>query len=416
MTGRVRFSFPTIPTRLVMASLSLLLALLMFAGASYAWFSLSTHPEIGSMQVTLYTNRTLLVAASQAGEYGQRLDLADELSGYVELKPVSTADGIHWYLPTYEAIGLLKDPSQFDLDTRLDHANVAKVDASGQPLQGLALKNAREKGYYVYADFWLKTEEPACQVRLSVPGQQTLDDWEIQQGAYGTYALSLFIRPEGADTAILEPQAQTALRAGFLCDPDDPATRRFTIYEPNANQRSNLGKPRTGDGLTDTPYVSGYDVAADLSNYKEGFYIPTYPIGPDPASPSFSGMITEPDYARQIIQKKSAWDLTALEAVLAARQRQPGSNEVASMGRFVADNQALAKAVAPATGMAPMAVGINESIAGEPVIIRLVQEVPRKIRLFFWIEGQDVDCWNDIASGSFAVNLELAGETINDPA
>lgn len=416
MTGKARSPFPSIPSRLLLVSFSLLMALLMFAGASYAWFSLSTHPETGGMQVSLYTSRTLLVADSQEGEYGQWLDLSDPLSKYVELKPVSTADGIHWYLPTYEAIGLLKDPSQFYLDTQLAHANIAKFNASGQPLQGLALKDARAKGYYVYADFWLKTEEPACLVRLSVPGQQTLDEWEIRQGTYGTYALSLFTRPEGEEITILEPQAQTALRVGFLCDPDDPATRSFTIYEPNADQRSSLDKPRSGNGQVDTPYVAGYDVASDLANYQEGFYIPTHPIAPDPKSPTGSGLITDPDYTRLIIQKKSTWDLPALEAVLSAQQRQPGSNEVATMGRFVADTQAVAATVDPVTGMTPLAAGINEAIAGEPVIIRLAQEIPRKIRLFVWIEGQDVDCWNDIATGHFAVNLELAGESITDPA
>ncbi|NCA99337.1 MAG: hypothetical protein EOM70_08180 [Clostridia bacterium] len=415
MSGMARFPFPSLPSRLLLASLSLLLALLMLVGASYAWFSLSTHPEIGGIQVTLYTSRTLLVAASQEGEYGQRLDLSDPLSRYVELKPVSTADGIHWYLPTYEAIGLLKDPSQFYLDTQLDHANVAKFNASGQPLQGLALKDARAKGYYVYADFWLKTEEPACLVRLSVPGQQTLDEWEIRQGTYGTYALSLFTRPEGEEIAILEPQAQTALRAGFLCDPDDPATRSFTIFEPNADQRSSLDKPRSGSGQAENPYVAGYDVASNLANYQEGSYIPTHPIGPDPQSPAGSGLVVDPDFKRLIIQKKSVWDLPALEAVLLAQQRQPGSNEVATMGRFVADTQVLAAAVDPVTGMAPLVAGVNEAIAGEPVIIRLAQEIPRKIRLFFWIEGQDVDCWNDIATGSFAINLELAGETTTNP-
>jgi hypothetical protein len=35
--------------------------------------------------------------------------------------------------------------------------------------------------------------------------------------------------------------------------------------------------------------------------------------------------------------------------------------------------------------------------------------VPQRIRMFVWLEGQDVDCINDAATGSFAVSIELAG-------
>ena len=44
----------------------------------------------------------------------------------------------------------------------------------------------------------------------------------------------------------------------------------------------------------------------------------------------------------------------------------------------------------------------------DTIVVKLQQDVPVKIRLFIWIEGQDVDCWNDIASGSFHMNLEFA--------
>ncbi|GEM_PF-2454017 len=43
------------------------------------------------------------------------------------------------------------------------------------------------------------------------------------------------------------------------------------------------------------------------------------------------------------------------------------------------------------------------------VLLHLNYDEPVKVRLFFWVEGQDADCWNDIASGSFRVNIEFAG-------
>ena len=35
--------------------------------------------------------------------------------------------------------------------------------------------------------------------------------------------------------------------------------------------------------------------------------------------------------------------------------------------------------------------------------------VPQRIRMFIWLEGQDVDCINAATTGSFALSIELAG-------
>ena len=35
-----------------------------------------------------------------------------------------------------------------------------------------------------------------------------------------------------------------------------------------------------------------------------------------------------------------------------------------------------------------------------------------KMRVYMWIEGQDVDCWNQIASGRVYANLEFYGREI----
>ena len=44
-------------------------------------------------------------------------------------------------------------------------------------------------------------------------------------------------------------------------------------------------------------------------------------------------------------------------------------------------------------------------------IIKLERNVPQRIRMFIWLEGQDVDCVDSVRSSSFAVNIELAGGT-----
>ena len=52
--------------------------------------------------------------------------------------------------------------------------------------------------------------------------------------------------------------------------------------------------------------------------------------------------------------------------------------------------------------------------AEDTYIIKLERNVPQRIRMFVWIESQDVDCSASAGSGAFAVNIEFAGETEKD--
>jgi hypothetical protein len=90
------------------------------------------------------------------------------------------------------------------------------------------LREARERGAFVYADIWLKTQEDYCEVRLSVPARSAaeLDEWERERAAYGTWALASY-ELEG-DTLSLDARAQAALRVGFLTGVGTE-NRRFVI-------------------------------------------------------------------------------------------------------------------------------------------------------------------------------------------
>ena len=44
-------------------------------------------------------------------------------------------------------------------------------------------------------------------------------------------------------------------------------------------------------------------------------------------------------------------------------------------------------------------------------IIELERNVPQRIRMFIWLEGQDVDCTNVTELSSLMLYLELAGST-----
>ena len=49
--------------------------------------------------------------------------------------------------------------------------------------------------------------------------------------------------------------------------------------------------------------------------------------------------------------------------------------------------------------------------ADDAVIVSLKKNVPQRIRMFVWLEGQDIDCTNEAALKTLLLNLELAGET-----
>lgn len=388
-----------IRVKLAAAGLSLLIAIVMLVTASLAWFSLSTNPEIGGMQVSLYTGRALLMSETEDGIYTELLNLGEKFSRYVDLKPVSTADGINWFLPEYEASGQLKPVYDFTLDTTLYHANVSRFDETGKLLQDAELKAAYERGAYVYADIWFKTQEDRAEVRLSVPSRPAneLDEWEQEQGSYGTYVLGTY-KKQDASTMVLDTEAQAAMRVGFLVG-EGTENQKFIIYEPNADQRSALTKPN------DITYVLGYE--KNNLNYQNNFYIPTRPIeiGEDG-----KGKISDISINNLIIQLQCQWNMVKLQETLLSEKR-PSSNDVMTMGRFITDKAALYEALDEESNMAAIDDEIPTAIAGEPVILSLVKDIPQKVRMFIWIEGQDVDCWNDIAAGSFVVNLEFAADT-----
>jgi hypothetical protein len=51
----------------------------------------------------------------------------------------------------------------------------------------------------------------------------------------------------------------------------------------------------------------------------------------------------------------------------------------------------------------------NAGATDDVYIIQLERNVPQRIRMFIWLEGQDIDCVDSVNSARFAVNIELAG-------
>ena len=82
-----------------------------------------------------------------------------------------------------------------------------------------------------------------------------------------------------------------------------------------------------------------------------------------------------------------------------------------SKGVFVKNTGSLYNA-ADAAGVADAAFLSEEYTANatdDVYIVQLEKNVPQRIRMFVWLEGQDADCVNSAEESSFAVRIELAG-------
>ncbi len=411
----------------------LVISILMLATASFAWFTISTSPEISGMQVTLFTDMALQVSMTgEPGTFTQSIDLSECFRDLAPLKPISTVDGKHWFIPSYNAVGFLTPPDEFKLATDANE-NVSLLDSEGNPLTGTAYMDALAAGYYVSCTFWMQTEyEEDVSVTLSAPDitkdHSSLESWEIGDGSafseahgkkYGSYALAVYEAErdeEGNYTGHhkIDNNSQTALRVGFLIEQDDYNTsERFVVWEPNAEQRSLFTDKPTGE----YGYVSGFQLQEEY--YKSNFYIPTRPIGPKVVEiagtdeTKIVGELSSIASNNLIVQHAGAWDQEALKEAF-TEGNKPNSNDVDYFGKFIKETSSLT----------PNENGIHDlvnnpvetGLASDTLVVNLQGRDadgtlhPKKVTMCIWIEGQDVDCWNDIAGGSFVINLEFAAQ------
>ena len=89
--------------KLIAAAAMLIIALVLLVATSLAWFTISTNPEISGFNVNLYSARTVLLSLDNE-TYTEALDLSEKFNKLAPLKPVSTVDGLNWFLPTYDNI------------------------------------------------------------------------------------------------------------------------------------------------------------------------------------------------------------------------------------------------------------------------------------------------------------------------
>ena len=423
--------------KLVCAALVLLSAMAMIVMGSYSWFTLSTSPAVEGIQVAVGGGSTILLAPDLVDKNGVhypgafsgtlRLDELLDTKKYSGLTPVSTADGLSWYLPAYYAAddpevlagkanaGDLKPYNQFLCDTTLTYANLLADDESAA------------KGSYLYVDFWVVSPGSRYELRVS-----TSDD---ASGA-GSYVADL---PQVVETkagfAMQTPEypASESLRVGFLVNQNAAADsvdayaanrgdqryttlrggyqekekptsalysyNRFHIYEPNGNSHSSLeGKP--------------------------GDYILTYPLGQS------DGVVTGVSVGDRLsVQMKSSWaeymvndrfdaackgESSAPAVQTQLREDLAGRSDYVNKGKFVKNTETLyAKAGEDHTVRGDILERMDKAGANESnSIVTLERNVPQRIRMFIWLEGQDADCVSGASVSGFAMRIELAGSTV----
>ena len=425
--------------KLIAMALALTLSVSVVIMSSYAWMVLSKSPAVSGIQVAIGGGNTILIAPNVKTESGYNIPgyFSDKMnfgiqSSYAYLNdlaglvPVSTANGIDWFI------------SETYADSELMNANISINDEN--------YKDKIKEGHYVYLDFWVVSpsgdyklriaagDEPSVEgtgvnggsfvIDLMMPEKDAEGNWNLED-AEGSAAASVRIGLLANDTILkdgsMEAYVQssynddryTALR-GMYQEPGRGtpylSADRFYIYEPNAD--CHPGNEETeGIYLETMPLAYGDDrnvVKADVSNITAAQLSSRW-INDLSTGEAKIGQIFD---AFTVAKTKTDATPAQMFADFYGGYLQGQISTYVSKGDFVKyasvlkdeyDLSTLAQ-IDPITGKTGLS-GATEDV----YIIELEKNIPQRIRMFIWIEGQDADCKVSSGAGPFAVNIEFAG-------
>ena len=446
-------------TKLLLTLTALVVSLVMVVSVSYAWMTLSDSPVAEGIQITVGGGNTILVAADLTQEvdgtvyhypgafegtlnFGQNASYA-YLGQFSGLTPVSTADGINWFIPTYYDLtdpevqngtvlsGSMKSLSEFELDQTLSYANLSAGQAKKASL-----------GSYVYLDFWVVSPGADYTLRISTGedsgGSFVIGLPAVTENADGSYSLSA-----------AEHVSQACVRVGLLANPGYITDQTMLYYQNSAGYspqytqlRGNYAEQSESPADSSAYRFTIYEPNADLHptvGGAQGDYLVTRPLG------LIDGTVTPVDVGSSLtVQTGSSWadaltgEGTQLEQRLATAAFDPAFRglsademtrkfyneylqaQVASYvdkGLFIKNTENLYNAVSAGRADAAFLEEEYTATATDDVyIVRLEKNVPQRIRMFIWLEGQDADCVNRAEASSFAFRIELAGSHEAPPA
>lgn len=414
-------------TKLIVAVLLTLTAMTVLVGGTYAWFVLSTAPEVSGAKFSIGAKNTVQIAPDLRDGSGNHYPgaFSDTLSAKeIELHPlfpVSTADGLNWLLPVYSSLEQGGQLDSYRLDEKLAHAN---REAAGDG-----------EGAYDFVDFWVMCPEP-CELRVST--SSLVSD---QAGSF-VVAMPKAEKDEEGNLVLREVKspASQCIRVGFLVDnsssDDDDAMRAaleaYRAAGGNTKIKCLLGQYQ--EQGSDAPAAGSnsfciYEPNADLHQNPElnGKVLLTAPL-------SGAGGATADIHKCLAVQLAGKW--RNLEAQFAGKTEGQhfespeeadafvrSNPELVSYfpkwleaGRFVFRTESLYAMAEGQEGVLVSdleAASLTDGATEDVKICTLQANVPQRIRMFVWLEGQDVDCVAEELTQELLIHLELAGKSMD---
>ena len=445
--------------KLIAMALALVMSVSVVLMSSYAWLVLSANPVATGIQVAIGGGNTILTAPnvrevtedgrvfcypgqfSDKLNFGQRSEYTD-LQGLGNLSPVSTSNGVDWFLPTYystndEAVqqgkvpnGALKDVSEFQVDSQLEHANLTADQ-----------QTKIDKGSYIYLDFWVVSPGGDYYLRVST-GEGTTEG-----GSFVVDLMDPVQTDEGYSLKQPTGSAAAAVRIGFLAND-------AYVMDENVNRYQNSPGYDARFTYLKGTYQEPYTGAAYTADNRFTIYEPNgdyHPLYPDldgsyvetKALELANGKIQEEKKSlvdmNLTVQKASSWAMAQNSAGTTAIEQQfktslfsfawktLNEEEIldrfygnylqgqfstyVEKGQFLGSSHNLISRLKAGNGRISSEDLLldNQGATDDVYIIKLERNVPQRIRMFIWLEGQDVDCVDRVGSTRFTVNVELAG-------
>ena len=437
--------------KLSAAAILVVIAVVVSVVATFAWYVVSGAPEVGGMQVNIGGSNTIQIAADIAvttadgvvhypATFSDSLNFSripsyDYLKEIVSLTPVSTADGIHWFFPAADGAEGEDVLSGYLMDDTYSYANLSQL-----PIDDAV------HGSYVMVDFWVMSPTD-CSLRVS-----------YGDGDNGTYVVGLPYPEKGADGTYgmdaPDDLLPACVRVGFLADTRtadgsslraymdsasfddavyrlkgvygeagadwDYVTPEFTVFEPSADVHS-------GESV--------YSQSPDGSVYRQcldGSYVKTYPIGyvDGQAKPvdiidrttvqtatkwlaEGDGLLIQQLFETYMLGESQDAEAQDLFSEFCSKYLGYRCDSYVEKGSFIKQTATLNQLCGAdgTTAVEDFDALVRAGATDDVVIVELERNVPQRIRMFVWVEGQDVDCANVIASSGLMINLELAGSS-----
>ena len=322
----------------------------------------------------------------------------------------------------------------FVRDSTLKFANSETVPSDGSV-----------SGCYVYLDFWLVSPTDNCKVRVSAGdavGGSFVSELPQVEKSGDKYSLKdpeneisaaarvgFLVNNETVDNGSLEDyiksQAYDSVYHklyGIYQEKGESYFRNsnFTIYEPNATSHtSKLSNVLTEKGIAaetakDGEYTVTSPVALDgaevyLADISDRLTV-QLPSSFNPTSDGSDLLIKQIFSAYSLgIKDKNATEDELFDDFYGNYLQYQLSSYISS-GKFVKNASDLySAAVNGKVSSENVEKVATAGAADNAVIVTLERNVPQRVRMYIWLEGQDGDCVNSVAGKNIAINLELAG-------